>query len=248
LASRVGRLRAVYSLIAEPPWPTLIVITMLGWGAMLLFSHELALSSLCLAATGAWYDQGWRSLQAMLAFVSPAHIALSWLLMLTAMMTPILAGPLYHLWVRSLARRRWRAIGVFIAAYLVVWMGMAPVLVLFVALLRIAATWFSVPVGGLAVAIALVWQASPVKQFCLNRCHWTPRLGAFGWSADADCARYGLVNGLWCVGTCWALMLVPITAVDMPMHLGLMVIIAVVMVIERLQPAKPARWRFPVGR
>jgi|TARA_R110001583_G_scaffold184213_3_gene343370 predicted metal-binding membrane protein len=218
-----------------------------GWGAMLIFSQELALSSLCVAATGAWYDQGWRSLQAMLAFVSPVRIALSWFLMLTAMMTPILAGPLHHVWVRSFARRRWRSIAVFIAAYLVVWMAMAPVLVLGVAVLRITAGWLLLPVGGLAVAIALIWQAAPIKQFCLNRCHWTPRIGVFGGAADGDCARYGLVNGLWCVGTCWALMLVPITATDMPMHLGLMACVAVIMVMERLEPARPARWHMPLA-
>ena len=211
-----------------------------GWGAMLLFSRELALSSFCVAATGAWYDQGWRSLQAMLAFVSPVYIALSWFLMLIAMMTPILAGPLYHLWMRSFARRRWRAIAVFVAGYLVIWMSMALVLVLAVAVLRIAAGWLSLPVGVLAIAIALFWQAAPVKQFCLNRCHWTPRIGAFGWSADVDCARYGLVNGLWCVGTCWALMLVPITATDMSTHLILMAGVAMIMVTERLLPGRPA--------
>ncbi|PKR50534.1 hypothetical protein COO20_20545 [Thalassospira marina] len=245
---RGGRLHAMFSLLADPPWPTLIIVTLCGWGAMLLFGRELALSSLCVAATGAWYDQGLRSLRAMLAFVSPMHIALSWLLMLTAMMTPILAGPLHHVWVRSLARRRWRALAVFIAAYLAVWMVMAPVLVLGVAALRMFADAISLPVSALAVVIALVWQAAPAKQYCLNHCHWLPRIGVFGWSADADCARFGLVNGLWCVGTCWALMLVPITATEMHVHLALMAGVAVIMVAERLQPARPVRWYFPFSR
>lgn len=244
----IGRLYAIFSLLADPPWPTLIVITLGGWGAMLLFGQELALSSFCVAATGAWYDQGWRSLRAMLAFVSPVDIALSWLLMLTAMMTPILAGPLHHLWVRSLARRRWRALTVFIAAYLGVWILMAPVLMLFVAVLRMMADEISFPVGGFAVLIALAWQSSPAKQYCLNHCHWTPRIGVFGWSADIDCARFGLVNAMWCVGTCWALMLLPVTATDMSVHLLLMALVSAIMVTERLQPGQPACWHIPFIR
>lgn len=237
-------LRAVLSLLAEPPWPVLIAVTLCGWVSIVAFGHGLAMMTFCTAATGAWYDRGGRAFEAALFFSAPAQMAASWLLMLVAMMTPILAGPLDHLWVRSLARRRWRAIGGFLIGYLGVWMSVAPVLMMVAVLLRVASGMAGAPTALAALVLAFAWQASPWKQVCLNRCHWTPRLSVFGLAADRDCLRYGIVNAAWCVGTCWALMLTSF-AVEAA-HLVVMALAAAAMIAERLRPARPARWHVPM--
>lgn len=236
-------IRAILSLLAEPPWPVLTAITLGGWAMVAGYSHGPAMSALCVTATGAWYDQGWRAFQAALLTLSPSGAALSWVLMLVAMMTPILSGPVMHLWSSSLARRRWRAIAVFLAGYGGVWLALGPVLTMTAMVLQIAGDALGVPALALSAAVAFAWQATPWKQVCLNRCHWTPRISLFGRAADRDCLRYGVVNAGWCVGTCWALMLVSLTTVSA--HLPVMALAASVMIAERLRPARPARWSLP---
>ena len=57
--------------------------------------------------------------------------------------------------------------------------------------------------------LALIWQASPWKKACLNRCHRQLPLAAFGSAAYRDAFRFGFVHGFWCVGSCWLNMLMP---------------------------------------
>lgn len=238
------RLRAVLSLLREPPWPVLLFVTSCGWIALAACRGAMDMSTFCGAASGAWFSESAYALRTGLLFITPAGLAASWLLMLVAMMTPVLAGPLHHLWVRSLARRRRRAIFVFLVAYLAIWMSVAPFLTLATVALRVGSGMLGVPSGLTALAIAVAWQASPWKQACLNRCHWTPRLSPFGLAADRDCLHYGTVNAAWCVGTCWALMLVSVATADA--HLIVMALAAAAMIADRLRPARPARWHFPM--
>ncbi|MHC5763717.1 copper chaperone, partial [Nostoc sp.] len=159
-------------------------------------------------------------------------------------MSPLLADPIRHLWVRSLPRRRWIAIVLFLTAYVAIWMLAGVVLMLASILLQLIAGdgWLAAP--GLALVLAVAWQASPWKQTCLNHCHWTPRLSPFGLAADRDCLRYGIVNGFWCVGSCWALMLLPLAAGHT--YLTLMAATGLILVVERYRPARPALWRVPL--
>ena len=97
----------------------------------------------------------------------------------------------------------------------------------------------------LAVAGAAVWQASPAKQACLNRRHHQPPLAAFGRAADLDALKFGLANGLWCVGACWALMVVPLMATRG--HLLAMAACGTSLIAEHLERPAPlaCRWRWP---
>ncbi|MER8567582.1 DUF2182 domain-containing protein [Mesorhizobium sp. M0924] len=69
------------------------------------------------------------------------------------------------------------------------------------------------PVSGLAAAAALLvaglYQFSSLKQACLTKCR-NPFSTLFSnWSAEpGSIFRLGLKQGLWCLGCCWALMLV----------------------------------------
>jgi len=172
-----------------------------------------------------------------------AALAGSWLLMLVAMMAPLLQHPLLHIWQRSLARRRLSAVALFLLGYVMIWSVAGAVLAVIAA--RLAGTQ---PAGGWAafagaLAIALLWQISPAKQVCLNRCHRQLALAAFGRRADLDALQYGLVHGVWCVGACWALMLLPLVAGSW--HLPAMAVITVVLIAERTRAPQRPHWRLP---
>src|SRR5262249_51574739 len=94
----------------------------------------------------------------------------------------------------------------------------------------------------LAAAAATVWQVSPAKQWCLNRCHRQPPLAAFGAAADRDAFAFGLMNGTACVGACLALVLLPLFAGDG--HLAVMFAAALFVFAERLEGPAPLAWRW----
>jgi predicted metal-binding membrane protein len=162
---------------------------------------------------------------------SRLHVA--WLLMLLAMMLPVLGVPLSHLFDRSLARRRLRVVALFMAAYFGIWMMCG----LLLSLLPTHATPSLVLV--IAGIVTLVWQCSPAKQHCLNRCHALPSLSAFGLQSDCDALAFGLRHGAWCIGSCLPLM-ISVTLVPGG-HLVAMAAAAVWIFAERLErPRRPA--------
>jgi len=180
----------------------------------------------------------------MLLLNPPTKLVLAWLLMLVAMMPPLLARPMEHLWFVAVAERRFRALGLFIVAYIAVWT---------LAGVALMATAVAVEVLGSAAGfpafvpigfVAFVWQTTPLKQASLNFCHRAPQISPSGLAADRDCLHYGLSTALGCVGACWALMLVPLVVhrLDCPT----MVIISAVLLLERQTQARPTRWRFPL--
>jgi predicted metal-binding membrane protein len=154
-------------------------------------------------------------------------------LMLIAMMTPALAGPLLHLWFRSLSRHRWRAIVLFLLGYLFVWLAVS-VLLFIVALLLVSLTGSEIVAGAIALTGGLIWQMSAVRSRCLARCHLRPRLSIFGVVAQVDPLRFGATHAIWCVTTCWALMLIPLC---LPVaHIPIMMFAAVLVAHERTKP------------
>ncbi|MFI4976632.1 MAG: DUF2182 domain-containing protein [Caulobacterales bacterium] len=234
-------------LLAAPataPWPALIGVSLAGWAACAWPGHGLDAASLCSAS--AWRAASWRALAWALDDGAAGRFAASWLAMLTAMMAPLIALPVSHIWRRSLARRRVRAIALFVAAYGAVWMAGGLALTLIAAGLVSLAGGDRALALALAVALAAAWRLSPAKQALLNRCHRLPTLAPFGWAADSSCARYGLTAGLTCFGACWAPMLVPLTAPGA--HLALMALTCLILTAERLAPASPPRWGWVLAR
>ena len=134
------------------------------------------------------------------------RLAFGWALMVIAMMLPLAIAPLRHVRERSFARRRTRSMLLFVAGFVALWMAAGVVL----RTARVADGWsgaVSARRSGLRSPSRFVWQVSPAKQWCLNRCHQRPPLSAFGFAADADAVRFGVKNGAACAGACWALML-----------------------------------------
>lgn len=230
------RLSLYLTVLAEPPFPLLITITLLGWVAMLLQGHHFGISAHLIASEGNGYSP--------LNFHSLTLMGWYWLIMLIAMMSPLLAEPIRHLWVRSLARRRWSAVILFLIGYVSIWMLAGMVLILAALLLQLIADDKWLVASGLTLVLVVLWQSSPWKQVCLNQCHWTPRLSVFGLAAVRDCLHYGIVKGFWCIGACWALMLLPLTSIHA--HLALMATISFIILFERYRLPRQARWHIPL--
>jgi predicted metal-binding membrane protein len=162
--------------------------------------------------------------------------------MLTAMMAPVLIQPIQFVRSQGLARRRGRATLLFVVAYASIWtVGGA---VMFSIAARVDSTGLPpvVPAAA-ALTIAALWQCSPAKQVCLNRCHQRVALAAFGRRADTCMLRFGATHAGWCIGSCGALMLVPLILPGG--HIAAMIAVALLIFCERLErPAAPGwHWR-----
>lgn len=170
---------------------------------------------------------------------------LGWPFMLTAMMAPLLVPVLRHVHARSLPSRRRRTLTLLVAAYVAVWTAGGLVLFGLAAAVRAGAGSGAVAIGS-AIAAAALWQLSPLKQRCLNRHHVQPLIAAFGRPADRDALRFGGTHALWCLGSCWALMMVPLLFDRW--HLAAMAVVTLYLWAESFDPPAPPAWcpRLPV--
>lgn len=208
----------------------------------------LTSASLLLIAAAAWASVIRSSLRGddmMMTMPMPATLAdglafvASWAVMMTAMMLPS-ALPMIALYG---AMRRGAAgaaskgvpVAAFALVYLLLWGATGiPVYVAHTLLMALAEPAFSYGVAGILLAAGL-FQLSPLKQVCLRACrsplgfllgHWRAgRRGslALGWSHAA-----------YCLGCCWALMLVLVAAGAM--GLSWVLLITAVVAAEKLLP------------
>lgn len=163
----------------------------------------------------------------------------AWALMLVAMMAPLLISALRHVSARTLPRRRWRAMTLLVAAYVAAWSvgGLALVTVASSIQERTAAI-------AVVLVAAVVWQLSPAKQRCLNRHHTRPPIAAFGRAADVDALRFGGTTAVWCLGSCGALMLLPL--VSGTWHLAVMALVSLWIWAEQFDKPVAPTWRLRV--
>jgi predicted metal-binding membrane protein len=97
--------------------------------------------------------------------------------------------------------------------------------------------------GALFIAAGL-YQFSALKQSCLSKCQQPFPFFFANWTdKGAGVFRLGLRQGLYCLGCCWAMMLV-LFAVG-AMNVIWMAALGVVMTIEKLSTT--ARWSHAVG-
>jgi predicted metal-binding membrane protein len=167
-----------------------------------------------------------------------------WLLMLAAMMLPTTL-PLLQRFDHLVSARTDRAglLGLLIVGYLLAWAGfgvVAHLLDLTLHLITRQAPWVASHgwlVGTTVLLIAGGFQFTTLKYHCLDRCrtplgliirHWhgvRPRLDAFqlGWS-----------HGVFCVGCCWAIML--LMFVVGTGNVGWMLLLGAIMALEKNAP------------
>jgi predicted metal-binding membrane protein len=177
----------------------------------------------------------------MLLEMNPiSSLMAGWALMLVAMMSPTLIAPLRHILDRSFKRRRPRSVALFVAGYAAIWMAAGTGLIAVMLMLKMVEPQSFLPAVVVGI-IGLVWQCSPLKQRCLNRCHNHGELAAFGMAADLGALRFGTAHGFWCVGSCWLLMLLPMLLVQG--HFAAMAAVTFVIIGERLERPGPLGWR-----
>jgi predicted metal-binding membrane protein len=167
-------------------------------------------------------------------------LAAGWALMLVAMMAPLLIPSIQYVRQRSFKHRRARAVALFITGYGAGWMAAGVIVLAIEIAVKLLAPMSFLPAAGAAL-IAVVWQFSPIKQRALNRCHSHTELPAFGAAADLAMLRLGLTHGVWCVVSCWALMLFPML---LPWgRVAAMAFVAFLIFSERLDRPMPPSWR-----
>jgi predicted metal-binding membrane protein len=229
----------VWHALKGVPKP-LLIAAIAGW--MLLAQQHTAFPAHAFCLSGATItDAISAGAELALALSSPGALLVSWAGMILAMMTPLLALPLLHVWYRSLHRRRLRAVALFVFGYAGLWIAAGALL--FVSSLGIAA--ISAPVGLPPVLIAALsaalWQATPLKQISLNRSHNLPPLAAFGLPAELDVLQYGIRHAISCIGSCWGFMLLALSASGL-LHWIMMASAMLLSLIESVRPPMVARW------
>ncbi len=150
--------------------------------------------------------------------VAPALIyVLGWLLMTTAMMLPT-AMPLLRVFGRLVGARAdaGRLIALAVGGYLFVWLGFGVAAhLLGLVILALARRWVWLTFNGWAIGATLLltaglFQFSRLKYLCLDACGAPLGFVAARWRGRRpalESFRLGADHGLFCVGCCWALML-----------------------------------------
>ena len=230
--------RVAWHALARLP-PALWAVSIAGWLLLSILHSGRSMPALC-PSPGA-EDRTARGLEFVFAYNPPVILLLGWAVMLTAMIPTLLAEPLQHIWQRSLTRRRARAIALFAVGYVIPWLAAGSVLSAASLVLVSLSDMAALPPLAIACIVALAWQVTPLKQISLNRCHARPSLAALGLRAELDSFCFGARHGIWCVGGCWALMLLPLTAQD-AWHWVAMFAVTVVSLVERAREPAPVRW------
>ena len=169
-----------------------------------------------------------------------------WTVMMAGMMLPGAAPTvlLYGAIVRKNGARGTALPGVWIfaSAYLLVWACFSVVATVLQTLLERASLLTptlaaaSTGAAALALIVAGVYQLTPLKRSCLARCRNPFEFFMTRWRAGPGGAfRMGLEHGAYCVGCCWALMLLLFVAGVM--NLAWVALIAAFVFVEKLFPA-----------
>ena len=168
--------------------------------------------------------------------IAPPAFMSMWLLMMVAMMFPAIA-PMVLTYDMVVSKRPHGRLltAVFVAGYLLVWtaIGVVPLLA-FLAFrsLMSPAGWVQ-PAAGAALVAAGLYQFTPWKTACLRVCQ-SPL--SFVMTHDFRTGSKGAVlagisHGAWCLGCCWALMLL-LVVVGL-MNLLWMAALSIVFVLEK---------------
>ena len=200
----------------------LALITALAWADILWLAQNMAMDGMDMT--------GFRMIPAGRGLMMPAgapwqpvefaYVFAMWAVMMIGMMTPS-AAPMILIYARvgrqaATSGQPFASSGWFASGYLIAWFGFslaatcAQWLLERAALLSPMMESASTVLGGIVLIAAGIYQWSPVKEACLSYCQapltFIMRHGGF--RADAAGAlTLGFRHGLYCIGCCWALML-----------------------------------------
>ena len=168
-----------------------------------------------------------------------------WAVMMAAMMLPS-ASPLLLLYGASLRRQSGAAPGLSLvyamaAGYLLVWLIFSAVAtalqrVLSALLLLTPMMEASRPeAAGSLLLLAGVYQLTPLKRSCLRACRSPLSFITARWRpGPGGAARMGIEHGLYCLGCCWALML--LLFAGGVMNLYVIAALTILVLVEKVAP------------
>jgi predicted metal-binding membrane protein len=212
----------------------LLVTTALAWRSLLRSAADMsAMQAMGMPAMRAW------------TLPDLAALLTMWSVMMVAMMLPS-AAPVILLTVGTYRRRGGPdakvATTLFVAGYLASWFAFSAVAALSqfglhrAALLSPGMATTSVAVSGILLLAAGVYQFSPIKAACLSHCRSPIGHLAAEWREGFSGAFVmGARHGLFCVGCCWALMVLLFVAGVM--NLFWVAAIAALVLVEKVAGA-----------
>ncbi|HUL71876.1 MAG TPA: DUF2182 domain-containing protein [Vicinamibacterales bacterium] len=209
----------------------IVGLTALAWVYLVRMAHSMAAMSM--PEMNMW------------AVPDVSMLIVMWVVMMVAMMLPS-AAPMIVLAVGTYRRRAggpaaWAMGGAFALGYLLAWTGFSVVAALAQAGLHRAA-WLSPAMsasnawlGGAILIVAGVYQWLPVKARCLTHCRSPLNFLMTAWREGLiGAVRMGVHHGKFCIGCCWALMLLLFVAGVM--NLVWVAAIAVLVLVEKVLP------------
>jgi predicted metal-binding membrane protein len=232
--SRLGGIFAQPKVIAIA---CIVALSALGWFALAVMAADQSwLATLCRPALGGTLNAA-----------GIATVALMWTAMTLAMMLPS-AAPMIFTYAEiadTAARKGERVVSPFLlaAGYSAIWLGFSVV----ATAAQLALTRAALLDASLASASGLFsgaifigagfYQFSALKHACLNQCRSPFPFFFTNWQTTArGVFRLGLKQGLFCLGCCWAMMLV-MFAVGV-MNVVWMAALGIVMTIEKIGTGK----------
>lgn len=166
--------------------------------------------------------------------MSLAAFLIAWVAMMAAMMLPA-ALPAVRRYARAAGGKAAAAIA-FVTGYLAVWTAVG--VPAFVASTQLNPVLHTCPwlgrVAGAAALVAGLHQLTPFKATCLRHCRRTMSLSGNNLNSPARALLAGGRYGIYCLGSCWMLMLVLIAFGTM--QLGWMLALSVVIWLEKVAP------------
>lgn len=222
----------------------MLAITALAWGYLFYLDHQMMQSmehdamSARMEMPGLPMTRAWNAADVFFTFVM-------WIVMMVGMMVPSVM-PIILLFAGAHARRGDTAVLMltlmFVAGYAVVWTGFSALAALAQYVLHEAGLLSplmaasSSLLSGVILWAAGAYQLTPLKRACLVHCrsplgffmtHW--RDGSLG------ALRMGMRHGAYCLGCCWAVMLV--LFVVGVMNLAWVAALALLVLMEKVGPA-----------
>lgn len=223
--------------------PALLALVALAWAVLWVWSRSPYASWL---AHDEWTRSGpaaelCRALPGGSVFVPALIVAGAWVLMIVAMMLPATL-PLVSAFERVVSARadRARMVVLLLLGYVAAWGAFGLLAhglheLLLAAAARVPAlAWHGTWIGSAVLALAGAFQFSALKQRCLEKCRTPISFVTAHWHGPAPARQaflLGAHHGLFCVGCCWALMLL-MFLLGMG-SLGWMVLLGALMAIEK---------------
>jgi predicted metal-binding membrane protein len=228
---------------------SLAVLTALAWSDLVWLANDMAMGGMDMS--------GYRMIPAGQALMMPAnapwhpiefgYVFAMWVAMMIGTMTPS-AAPMILVYARvgrqAVEGRPFASVAWFVGGYLLAWIAFSVVATSAqwalerAALLTPMMASASKVVGSTLLILAGLYQWTPLKDVCLSQCQaplgFILSRGGFQGAATSS-LTLGFRHGIYCLGCCWALMVL-LFAPDV-MNLFWIAAFAILVLLEKVMPS-----------